>query len=113
MGYLFGRNMALALQACRDQKIFESSKNEKFSLVCAPLLFHIQFDPSYYEKIMEYAKNDDVDYSDIKKVVRSGPGLKKTAELQEEFSLYALKALEEFPETETRTALVNIIHSLQ
>lgn len=112
LGYLFGRNMALAWQVCRDQKIFETTKNEEFSLVCAPLLFHIQSDPSYYENLMENVKNDNVDYAEIKKVVRSGPGLKKSADLQEEFSLNALKALEEFPDTEAKSALANIIHSL-
>ncbi|KAJ8939021.1 hypothetical protein NQ314_011274 [Rhamnusium bicolor] len=112
LGYLFGRNMALAYQAHKDQEIFNPGKTGPFSLVCAPLLFHIQHDPSYHKKIMEYAERDNVDFYDIRKVVLSGPGLKKTAELQEELSLNALQVLEDFPESDARTALSNIINSM-
>ncbi|KAJ8917518.1 hypothetical protein NQ315_005567 [Exocentrus adspersus] len=112
LGYLLGRNIALAWQACKDQKIFDNGRNDKFSLVCAPLLFHIQSDPSYYARIKEYADTSDVNYTEIREVVKSGPGLQKTIELQEEFSLNALNVLEEFPDSEAKSALINIIKSM-
>ncbi|KAJ8958842.1 hypothetical protein NQ318_019605 [Aromia moschata] len=111
LGYLFGRNMALAWQAHRDRTHFEPYKTGPFSLVCGPVLFHVQHDPGYHSRIMEYAEND-VDYYEIRRAVLSGPGLEKTKELQEEFSTRALEVLEKFPESEAKGALVNIINSL-
>ncbi|KAJ8978498.1 hypothetical protein NQ317_002401 [Molorchus minor] len=112
LGYLFGRNMALAWQAHKDLAYFEPHHSGPFSLVCAPLLFHIQHDPSYHKKILEYAENNNIDYYEIRNTVISGPGLEKTVELYRGFSSKALEVLEEFPHTEARKALANIINAL-
>ncbi|KAG5867692.1 hypothetical protein JTB14_026874 [Gonioctena quinquepunctata] len=113
LGYLFGRNMALACQAQSDLDALAPLKTtEPFSLICAPLMFHLQYHPDYYPKLMDTVASDDIDYRAIRKAINSGPGLKKTAELQEEFAMNALRVLEEFPNNGARDALVNIIKSV-
>ncbi|VEN56737.1 unnamed protein product [Callosobruchus maculatus] len=49
----------------------------------------------------------------IRDVVRSGTGLQKTMDLQQELTQNALDVLEEFPVTDARLALKNIINSMR
>lgn len=111
-GYLFGRNMALAWQAHNDLSIFKNRNSEPFSLICAPLMFHLEYDVSYYDELMKDVESRNVDYKIIREIVKSGPGIFKTEELYKELSANAFKALEEFPESEANVALGNILKSL-
>lgn len=112
LGYLFGRNMALAWQANNDLLIFKNTKSDPFSLVCAPLMFHLEYDVSYYDKLMKDVENNSVNYREIKEIVHIGPGIEKTEELRQELSTNALHVLEEFSDSEAKAALVNIIKSV-
>lgn len=82
-GYLFGKHLALAWQACLDREpfqpgefsmvynkikkkhklVFISGSTGPFSLVCAPLMFTLQHKPELYQEIEKGLESvDDVDY---------------------------------------------------
>lgn len=113
-GYLFGKHLALAWQACLDREPFAPGSTEPFSLVCAPVMFHLQHDPNLYEEI-EKGEIDvyDVDYDIIRKEVLNGPGLDLTQKLQREHSQAALDVLNQLPPSDARTALGNIIAAIR
>lgn len=50
-GYLFGKHLALAWQACLDREPFSQGSAGPFSLITAPVLFALQHDPSLYSLI--------------------------------------------------------------
>lgn len=116
-GYLFGKHLALAWQACLDLEPFQSSTlplGGSFSLVCAPILFHLEYDESIYTEIEKGKISvDNIDYQKIHNAIIKGPGVDKTRKLQRKHSLAAMKVLNELPPTEARTALQNIIFAMQ
>ncbi|XP_017775494.1 PREDICTED: decaprenyl-diphosphate synthase subunit 2-like [Nicrophorus vespilloides] len=113
-GYLFGKHLALAWQACLDREPFLPSSSGPFSLVSAPLMFQLAHDPSFYSEI-EKGKDsvDDVDYEFIRKTVMTGPGLERTRTLQREHSAAAIDVLNQLPHSDARTALANIIAAME
>lgn len=112
LGYVFGRNMALAWQAHNDISIFKNNKSEPFSLICAPLMFHLENDVSYYDELMKDIENQRLDYKEIKEVVRNGPGIEKSEKMYQDLSADALSVLHHFEESDAKAALVNIIKSM-
>ncbi|XP_053688074.1 all trans-polyprenyl-diphosphate synthase PDSS2-like [Sabethes cyaneus] len=116
-GYLFGKHMSLAWNASIELQPFLMSElplGAQFSLVSAPVLFHLEYDPSIY-KIIEKGRNsvDDVDYSALHKEICRGPGLERTRNLQEKHSQAAMNVLRRFPSTDAQKALQNIILAMQ
>lgn len=111
-GYLFGRNMALAWQAHKDISVININNSNPFNLINAPLMFHLEYDTSYYEKLMKDVESEKVDYREIKEIVKIGPGISKSEEMYKELSENALKVLGEFHECEAKVALKNIIKSM-
>ncbi|CAD7083170.1 unnamed protein product [Hermetia illucens] len=116
-GYLFGKHLSLAWQTCIDMEPFQnpsSSYDGTFSLVSAPVLFHLEYDPSLYDEIEKGKVSvENIDYKKIHAEVLSGPGLEKTKELQKKHISAAMKVLDEFPENDARQALQNIILAMQ
>jgi decaprenyl-diphosphate synthase subunit 2 len=116
-GYLFGKHLALAWQACIDLDPFRMNTlplGAAYNLVCAPVLFHLEHDPSLYSEIEKGRISvDNIDYAQIHSEVIKGPGLEKTRNLQRKHSLAAMKVLNELPPTDARTALQNIILAMQ
>lgn len=108
LGYTFGRNLALAWQARLEKELI---KDEKFSLISAPVMLHLEHDPSFYKEI-EKGLSDEINYDLVREIVMSGPALEKTSQLQKDFSAEALHVLEEFPDSESKVALVNIVKLL-
>ncbi|KRT82650.1 hypothetical protein AMK59_3751 [Oryctes borbonicus] len=109
-GYLFGKHLALAWQACLDLQPFAAGSTGSFNLVSAPVTFHLQYDPSLYVEIERGMENvEDVDFEKIRQEVLKGPGLEKTNQLRVEHSNAALDALECFPVSDARNALTNMI----
>lgn len=131
LGYLFGRNLALAWQAYFDLKIFQEQKPGPFSLIAgthyktnlsinieesiitAPVMFHLQDDPDFYSEILK-GSNDvrHCDYDRIVKIVGEGPGIKKTQDLKQEFVVKCLEVLDGFKDTKAKHALQNIVNVL-
>lgn len=75
-------------------------------------MFHLEYDTSYYEKLMKDVENERVDYKKIKEIVKTGQGVSKTEELYKELVENALKVLGDFSECEAKVALENIIKSM-
>lgn len=116
-GYLFGKHLALAWQACIDIEPFKMDSiplGAQFSLVSAPVLFHLEYDPKMYESIIKGRVSvDNIDYAEIHRQIIRGPGLEMTRDLQRKHSLAAMTVLNELPPNDARTALQNIILAMQ
>lgn len=116
-GFLFGKHLSLAWQACLDYKPFRNStlpQGDTFNLIGAPVLFHLSYDPTAYEEI-EKGKHsiENIDFVKLHSLIRLGPGLKLTKDLQLKHTRKALNVLEYFPPSEARTALENILVAMQ
>nr|XP_029726579.1 decaprenyl-diphosphate synthase subunit 2 [Aedes albopictus] len=115
--YLFGKHLSLAWQACIDMEPFGSpnlTPGGRFSLISAPVLFHLEHDPTLYEEIKKGRESvDNIDYAKIHGSVIKGPGVEKTRNLQKKHSLAAMAVLNELPPSDARTALQNIILAMQ
>lgn len=116
-GYLFGKHLSLAWQACLDLEPFQCKSlptGATFSLVSAPVLFHLDYDPEIYEEIKKgYISVENVDYVKLHNEILKGPGVDKTQALQRKHSMAAMTVLNKFPPSDARTALQNIILAMQ
>lgn len=116
-GYSFGKHLSLAWQACLDLEPFQSSSlpiGSTFSLVSAPVLFHLDHDPQLYTEIENgYVSIENVDYNRLHQEIIKGPGIELTKKLQRKHSLAAMNVLNKFPPSDARTALQNIILAMQ
>lgn len=114
--YFFGKHLALAWQASIDLEPYKTELplGHKLSLVSAPVLFHLEFDPSIYKEIKKGSETvDDVNFYQIHKEISRGPGLERTKELQSKHTLLAMTELYKFPKSDARSALENIILAMQ
>lgn len=114
--YFFGKHLALAWQAAMDLEPYkmELPLGHKLSLISAPILFHLEYDPSLYDEIKKGSESvDDVNYYKIHKEVSQGPGIERTRELQSKHTLAAMKELYTFPNSDARVALEKIILAMQ
>jgi decaprenyl-diphosphate synthase subunit 2 len=116
VAYLFGKYLALSWQAWIDLDPYKTEtlpEDTTFSLVSAPVLFHLDYDPSLYQEIIKGRNSvKNIDFQKVHKMVLSGPAVEKTKELQRKYSFIARTALDEFQPSEARSALKNIIQSL-
>ncbi|XP_037047237.1 decaprenyl-diphosphate synthase subunit 2-like [Bradysia coprophila] len=114
-GYLFGKHLVLAWQAFLELEPFKNDTlNTSFSLVSAPVLFHLDYDPTLYKEIQKGSRSiEDIDYDKVHNAVIKGPGPTATANLQRKHSTAAMDLLNQFPPSDARTALQNIISALQ
>lgn len=115
--YQFGKHLALAWQACIDLEPFTVNTipaGATFSLISAPVLYHLNAHPEHYA-MLEKGKLHvaEIDYAAFHAEVLKGPGLDKTRQLQRKHILSALKVLDEFPNSDARTGLQNIILAMQ
>lgn len=115
--YFMGKHMYLGYRAARDLKIFKSKKIPdcgKFSLVSAPVLFHLEHEPELYEEIKKGLDTiENINFEKIHKIVRNGPGIKKTKELLSKNNLIAFTLLHKFPKSESQQAIENLILALE
>jgi decaprenyl-diphosphate synthase subunit 2 len=113
--YFFGKHLYLGWKASQDLELFAPEEAPtRFSLVTAPVLFHLEYDHSLYDEIKKGTESvEDVDYAKIYHQVRNGPGLEKTKELLNKNNLIAKTLLYKFPQSSARRALENIIVALE
>ncbi|XP_050475912.1 all trans-polyprenyl-diphosphate synthase PDSS2 [Bombus huntii] len=113
-GYNFGKHLALAWQACLDLGPFiTKDQNVTFNLCSAPIMFHIEHDPSILTEIDKGLESvNNVDYIKIHKIVMMGPGVELTKQLQKRHSQRAMEVLSVFEKNDARTALYNIIAAM-
>lgn len=115
--YFFGKHLSLAWQACIDLEPFrmqELPSESKLSLISAPVLFHLEHDPTLYEEIKKgFESVNNINYQKLHKAILEGPGIEKTKELQSKHTLHAMTELYKFQPSDARTALENIIMAMQ
>ncbi|EEB14224.1 hexaprenyl pyrophosphate synthetase, putative [Pediculus humanus corporis] len=113
-GFCFGKHLALAWQACLDLEPFlpesQYSKGNPFDLTSAPVLLHLEYDPSLYREI-EKGKGSvfDVDYTKLQEIISDSPAIEDTKNCKKVHSNKAMDVLQSFQESDARTALSNII----
>lgn len=116
-GFLFGKHLSLAWQSCLDLDPFLQHTipdGHTFSLVSAPVLYHLEYDPNAYELIKQgYVSVENVDYKQLHSEIMKGPAVDQTQHLQRKHSLAAMKVLNKFPPSDARTALQNILLAMQ
>lgn len=115
--YFLGEHMYLSYRAAKDLSIFRLNElplSGKFSLVSAPLIFHLEEYPSLYEEIKKGLESiENIDFDKIHKIVRNGPGMKKAKEFLSKNNSIIFTMLHKFPKSESRTAIENLILSLE
>lgn len=115
--YFMGKHLYLGYRAAKDLKIFKSKNlpaSGRFSLVSAPLLFHLEHDPEFYEEIRKGSESiDKIDFAKIHKIVRNGPGIEKTQNLLAKNNLIAFTLLHKFPKSDSQQAIENLILALE
>lgn len=116
-GFRFGLHISLAWQASLDLDVFQSSTlppGTSFSLISAPVLFHLNHDPSAYEEIKKgYVSVENIDYTKLHHDITNGPAIEKALSLQRKHSMAAMKVLNKFQQSDARTALQNILLAMQ
>ncbi|KAF7269675.1 hypothetical protein GWI33_017291 [Rhynchophorus ferrugineus] len=113
LGYLFGRNMALAWQAHFELEHFQDTKNKYFSLISAPVLFHLQHDPNFYSEILKGSEDIyNCDYHKMREEIMQGPALENTKMLKHKFVNTSMEVLQNFKSSEARKALENLVKAL-
>ncbi|CAB0031016.1 unnamed protein product [Trichogramma brassicae] len=113
-GFVFGKHLALAWQAAIDLSPFITrDSSTPFNLCSAPVLFHIEHDPSLLVEIDKGLESiENVDYPKIYETVFNGPGIELTKQMQRDHSQRAMDLLSVFDESEAKTALANIIYAM-
>lgn len=82
----------------------------KFSLVSAPVLYHLDYDSKLYHEIEKGRRNvNNVDYRKIQKIISQGPGVEQTEQLRLKHTNAALNALGHFPSGDARNMLECIL----
>lgn len=113
--YLFGKHFALATQASLELNIFQKPFEEgsSFSLVSAPVLYHLQNDKSLLEEINKGRVSvKNVNFKKIHRDVLIGPGLEKTQNLVRKHTKIVEDMLDRLPASNYRNHLTNIISSI-
>ncbi|KZC09559.1 PREDICTED: decaprenyl-diphosphate synthase subunit 2 [Dufourea novaeangliae] len=113
-GYNFGKHLALAWQACLDLGPFiTKDQSVTFNLCSAPVMFHIEHDPSILTEIDRGLDSvNNVDYTKVREIILMGPGVELTKQLQKRHSQRAMEVLSVFEKSDARTALYNIIAAM-
>lgn len=114
--YEFGKHLALAWQASLDLDIFQTPFEEgnSFNLVCAPILFHMEYDSSLYEEINKGLKSvENTDFKRIHEIVLTGPGIEKTKELYTKHISIVENILGKLPASDSKINLEKIISSIR
>jgi decaprenyl-diphosphate synthase subunit 2 len=116
--YFFGKHLSLAWQASIDLEPFRLNRlpsDAKISLISAPVLFHLDSDPTLYDREIKKGVEsvNDINYEKVHAEISKGPGIEKTRELQSKHTLLAMAELYKFTPSDARTALENIILAMQ
>lgn len=83
-------------------------------MVSAPVLFHLEFDPSIYAEIEKGRTSvDEIDYGKLHRAIGTGPGLERTKNLMRKHSHAAMAVLDRLQPSDARNALQNIIIAMQ
>lgn len=109
----YGKHIFLAWQAYLDRKIFQNTFNGPFSIISAPVFYHLKYDPMFYKEIENGKTNVyDIDYETVHEAVARGPGLQKTSQLQKYHCDCVRNILTYFPESQSKNLIKNILQTM-
>lgn len=114
--YKFGRNFAITLQAFTELEPFQSQHRDdvSFSLVSAPVLFHIDYDPTIYDEIKKGSTSvADVNYTKLHREIMKGPAIAQTKDMIRYHGRRAREALEIFNDTKAKEVLQNLVYAME
>ncbi|XP_062608839.1 all trans-polyprenyl-diphosphate synthase PDSS2-like [Saccostrea cucullata] len=106
----FGENMAYLKQMKNDLKPFVSGDDilEDFSITSAPVIKYLEQYPEERNTIMSLQTKD---LRQIVSTIKSSNVIAECLTLCDEYGDKALKALDLFPQTDAKTALINIVNA--
>lgn len=105
-------NMYLCWQAYVDLQAFKDKKSEQnmeFLLSSAPVLFHLEKNPSIYGTILSQSMTAEDNFESLFKEVCRGTGIAETEKLLTKLVKNTRKILLEFEKSEEKTNLENIL----
>lgn len=109
-----GKYFYLTWQAFADLEPFRrenTSKDLEISLTSAPVLFHINSDPTSYQAIKDESKSlDGINHSKLYTKVSNGPGIEKTEKLLARLKAQTLHQLKSFPDSEKRQKIESLLN---
>lgn len=112
-GFWFGKGFALTWQACADLEPFRRQQlahGETFSLISAPVLYHLKHDPKSFEIINKARISiGNVDYQQLHSEILNGPAIEKCEQLLRKQATSTLKVLQQFSPGDSRKFLQNMI----
>lgn len=114
--YLFGKHMALAWQASIEMDLFQSPYEDgtTFSLVSAPILYHLNNDASFYDEIIKGVETiENINFKKVHREVLAGPGLEKTEQLFHQHIGLAGDILKELPDSEAKHYLQKMVATMR
>jgi decaprenyl-diphosphate synthase subunit 2 len=108
-----GKYLYLTWQAYVDFETFKSESfqpGEKLNLTSAPVLFHLQHEPSLHAAILKQSKTSEgVDYQTVYHEVLNGPGLQETKKLLNKLKKNTRKYLTNFESSEENNKIKLIL----
>lgn len=108
-----GKNLFLSWQAFVELKSFSDDipiDGFNVNLTSAPVLFHLNQEPSLYRQIYEESHSrDGLDHEKLYKKVLNGPGIADTKKLLEKLKAQTHKELLNFSESEEKAEIQNIL----
>lgn len=114
LGYLIGKHFVLLTQAHIDKELFADGKIGQFNLTSAPIMLHLEDDPSLYDVIELGIENVNlIDFGLIRKIIKSGRGIEKTQQLKEYHCDQVLNAINKFKSSDARSALKNLVFAVK
>jgi len=112
-----GVHTALAIQAYDEILTFSPESGlgagAPFSLLSAPVIFHLQQDTELLDYISQYQEDLlQIDYKKVLDRVQDGPGIQRTRDLVKQHVDISLQHLKEFPDNDGRMHYENILKAL-
>lgn len=102
--YEIARNFVLFSQVYVDIK---GIKDDKFSLVSAPVMLHLENYPELHEELI--VEKNDVNYDKIRKLIYDKNAMEKSYDLKNRLFKSTIELIKEFPKTDAGDALINIL----
>lgn len=114
--YLFGKHLALAWQASIEMDLFQTPYEEgtTFSLVSAPILYHLKHDASFYDEIIKGVETiENINFKKVHSEVVGGPGIEKTQQLYNEHIGLAGDIIKELSDSEAKHYLQKMVATMR
>lgn len=111
--FKLGKALFLTCQAFTDMQSFDEIRHastQEVNLLSAPLLFHLNHEPSLYDVIVLEADSlDGIDHSRLHKKIVNGPGLELTDKLVKKLKLKTETQLRKFIDCDEKSEIEEML----